>query len=415
MAGQDQSANLGGMLSQIGQTLGTPVNTTAFTNNITNTFRPEVDPNDPTSLQNYARWAGRVGKTEESMLYNKQAATLREEQKVANIQKATAAATNRYRAAVLSGDKTAVDRENLVLDKMGEQLGVDTARIRSGIDQEKRTTDIANLQLSAAQTREKEVKAAEQVSQVASSVISKFGVDSPQFEKLKEAPLLQENRELVQNLEARELRLVNERAQRAEFLAEQNTAPDISYLGELVASKKLPEEQGRILKKQYDTLKASIEGKEAGQWMPGEKRKLEKDISDLERQASSALTTVEALQNAERKAAQSSLRTVRGRQTNQSADKWEVEQETDSLLAQLSPAATFDFGMKEVDEAITQADVDKNSDVLTQEDKGLTVAQAAARRVLEKKRAAFDPLISEYEAQLRSGNSTTNLTADDYL
>jgi hypothetical protein len=415
MAGQDQSANLGGMLSQIGQTLGTPVDTTAFTNNITNTFRPEVDPNDPTSLQNYARWAGRVGKTEESMLYNKQAATLREEQKVANIQKATAAATNRYRAAVLSGDKTAVDRENLVLDKMGEQLGVDTARIRSGIDQEKRTTDIANLQLSAAQTREKEVKAAEQVSQVASSVISKFGVDSPQFEKLKEAPLLQENRELVQNLEARELRLVNERAQRAEFLAEQNTAPDISYLGELVASKKLPEEQGRILKKQYDTLKASIEGKEAGQWMPGEKRKLEKDISDLERQASSALTTVEALQNAERKAAQSSLRTVRGRQTNQSADKWEVEQETDSLLAQLSPAATFDFGMKEVDEAITQADVDKNSDVLTQEDKGLTVAQAAARRVLEKKRAAFDPLISEYEAQLRSGNSTTNLTADDYL
>ena len=95
MAGQDQSANLGGMLSQIGQTLGSPVDASGLTNNIKNVFRPGVDMNDPESLQRYAQWAGGVGNAEEALQYGRQAASLQKEQQVANVQKATAAATNR--------------------------------------------------------------------------------------------------------------------------------------------------------------------------------------------------------------------------------------------------------------------------------------------------------------------------------
>ena len=125
MAGSDQSANLGGMLSQIGQTLGTPMNISGLTDNMKNTFRPGIDPNDPTSLQNYAQWAGRVGNTEESLLYNKQAAALREEQKATNIKKAALGMQNQYQQALANKDLLLASKIKEAAGKFSQETGVD--------------------------------------------------------------------------------------------------------------------------------------------------------------------------------------------------------------------------------------------------------------------------------------------------
>lgn len=125
MAGSDQSANLGGMLSQIGQTLGTSPNISGLTDNMKNTFRPGVDPNDPTSLQNYAQWAGRVGNTEESMLYNRQAAALREEQKATNIKKAALGMQNQYQQALANKDLLLASKIKEAAGKFSQETGVD--------------------------------------------------------------------------------------------------------------------------------------------------------------------------------------------------------------------------------------------------------------------------------------------------
>lgn len=114
MAGSDQSANLGGMLSQIGQTLGTPMNTTALTDNMRNTFRPGVDPNDPASLQNYARWAGSVGKADEARQYNSQAAELRTQQR----QQAGGAAL----ASIMQGMQTVASNKGMSDEVKRERL-----------------------------------------------------------------------------------------------------------------------------------------------------------------------------------------------------------------------------------------------------------------------------------------------------
>ena len=52
MAGADQSANLGGMLSQMGATLGSMGQAgNGLTRSIEGSFMPGVDPNDPESLR----------------------------------------------------------------------------------------------------------------------------------------------------------------------------------------------------------------------------------------------------------------------------------------------------------------------------------------------------------------------------
>lgn len=63
MSGSDQSVNLGGMLSQIGSTLGTQGDTyrQQLSQNIVNISRPELDLNDPDSMEKYMKWAVGTG------------------------------------------------------------------------------------------------------------------------------------------------------------------------------------------------------------------------------------------------------------------------------------------------------------------------------------------------------------------
>ena len=113
MAGQDQSANLGGMLSQIGNRLGSggAEMGNAFGQMIINSNAPKVDPNDPTSLQRAAEYAQRTGDTATANMYMQEYRRVvadqkaeAERQKAELTAKAANAATFQYKTALESGN-----------------------------------------------------------------------------------------------------------------------------------------------------------------------------------------------------------------------------------------------------------------------------------------------------------------------
>ena len=73
MAGRDASTQLGGMLSQIGNTLANRASAgQGLMSPIRNTFRPELDPNDPASLQQMAQFKTRIGETDQARMFMEQ-------------------------------------------------------------------------------------------------------------------------------------------------------------------------------------------------------------------------------------------------------------------------------------------------------------------------------------------------------
>ena len=108
MAGSDQSKNLGGMLSQMGSTLGRAPDISQLTKNITNTTRPKLDVNDPTSMEAYAGWARDTGNTAEAMAYGNKAAAMKKEQGAAARFDAAAGLMSQSQAQAQQGDVTAL-------------------------------------------------------------------------------------------------------------------------------------------------------------------------------------------------------------------------------------------------------------------------------------------------------------------
>jgi len=84
MAGRDASANLGGMLSQIGGAFGAAGQSVGqgLMRPITMAFRPTVNMADPESLRKQAAFYGRVGDTEQQRMFSTQAETVAEKQQV---------------------------------------------------------------------------------------------------------------------------------------------------------------------------------------------------------------------------------------------------------------------------------------------------------------------------------------------
>ena len=82
MAGRDASANLGGMLSQIGGAIGGMSGAgEGLMRPIMTSFRPQLDPTSVESLQRQAAFQGRIGDTEQQRLFTNQALVLEEKQK----------------------------------------------------------------------------------------------------------------------------------------------------------------------------------------------------------------------------------------------------------------------------------------------------------------------------------------------
>jgi hypothetical protein len=133
MAGRDASANLGGMLSQIGgafagagQSVGQ-----GLMRPITMAFRPQLDPKSVESLQRQAAFQGRIGDTEQARLFTGQALALEERNRVEAERKrkleegqARVAAINAYGRAVASGDATAISAALEEANRVGKEQGI---------------------------------------------------------------------------------------------------------------------------------------------------------------------------------------------------------------------------------------------------------------------------------------------------
>jgi len=93
MAGQDVSANLGGMLSQIGSAFGAAGRTAGqgLMQPITTAFRPDLDPTNAESLRRQAAFQGSIGDTEQQRLFTIQAETVAEKQKAEQAKQGQAA------------------------------------------------------------------------------------------------------------------------------------------------------------------------------------------------------------------------------------------------------------------------------------------------------------------------------------
>ena len=132
MAGMDASANLGGMLSQIGGTLGGMGQVgQGLMQPIMTSFRPQLDPNSVESLQRQAAFQGRIGDTEQARLFTGQALALEErnreeaeKQRKLEEGQARATAVAEYGRAVLSGDKNAIDLALEKANKVFQDQGI---------------------------------------------------------------------------------------------------------------------------------------------------------------------------------------------------------------------------------------------------------------------------------------------------
>lgn len=83
MAGTNQAANLGGMLSQIGGSIRAGVsqeNIDRLGGNIERMSKPDLDMNDPESIKRNAQWYHDTGKDREALALGERAATMQKEQ-----------------------------------------------------------------------------------------------------------------------------------------------------------------------------------------------------------------------------------------------------------------------------------------------------------------------------------------------
>lgn len=151
MAGQDVSANLGGMLSQIGGTLGGMGGAGAgLMRPIMTSFRPQLDPNSVESLQRQAAFQGRIGDTEQARMYTGQALALEErnraeaekQRKLAEGQERVKA-LNAFRNAVASGDANAIATTRANLEAVGQTQGISLLPQAAAIETNERQTKAA--------------------------------------------------------------------------------------------------------------------------------------------------------------------------------------------------------------------------------------------------------------------------------
>ena len=151
MAGMDASANLGGMLSQIGGTLGSMGQAgQGLMQPIMTSFRPQLDPNSVESLQRQAAFQGRIGDTEQARLFTGQALALEERNKAEEEKQRKLAegqervkALNAFRNAVASGDANAIVTARANLEAVGQTQGTSLLPQAAAIETNERQTKAA--------------------------------------------------------------------------------------------------------------------------------------------------------------------------------------------------------------------------------------------------------------------------------
>ncbi len=153
MAGADQSRNLGGMLSQIGTTLGTPMDVNPLMRNIENTMRPTgIDPNSIEDMQQLQQFQQRLGRDNAARTTLGAIGDLRAKQEEAEqdqLKKTLMGFRNQYQQALASGDQALAERVKQAANQASQKTGVDMTKGISQVDQERR------VEKSAEQNRER--------------------------------------------------------------------------------------------------------------------------------------------------------------------------------------------------------------------------------------------------------------------
>ena len=115
MVGRDMSANLGGMLTQIGQSVGERAK--AADPVIAAATKPKGDMNDPQHLQRLAQWASQNGDPQAASMYMNQARAAtndmqRKQKEAKDLQRTQSAnaVTAQYKQALESGDQALVEK-----------------------------------------------------------------------------------------------------------------------------------------------------------------------------------------------------------------------------------------------------------------------------------------------------------------
>lgn len=137
MAGQSQAANLGGMLSQIGNTLGTSVDSENYVRGTQNMFRPDVEADDIEGQRQLMNWQTKLGRTDEARNTLLGINTLEEKQKEENTRRegqARSAALNGLSNAIRKGNPTEIEEARDIVQKVGEVQGVSMLSAMQGIE-----------------------------------------------------------------------------------------------------------------------------------------------------------------------------------------------------------------------------------------------------------------------------------------
>ena len=153
MAGIDASANLGGMLSQIGGAIGGMSGSgTGLMRPIMTSFRPPLDPNRVESLHRQAAFQGRIGDTEQARLFTGQALALEERNKAEEEKQrklaegqARTKALNDYTQALAAKDPVAMKAAEAEAMRVGQLQGFNMMPLLAQAEQRLRATQDAEF------------------------------------------------------------------------------------------------------------------------------------------------------------------------------------------------------------------------------------------------------------------------------
>lgn len=363
MSGQSQAVNLGGMLSQIGNTLGKGIDATALTDPLKQTFRPQVDPNDPASLRQAADYQMRVGNTDQATLYTKQAELMAEKQKEANKLKGQqqvaglSQAMQNVLASNMSPEEKQQRLEMLQTHAVNQAttygIGADKVQgMASKLQQEASLAELRGLQLEDA----KRVKQEQAQQQQIQAVVAKANIEpgTPQWEALKNSPLGQQQAGFMRRLEASEYELKMRQQEHADKVLELNTMPDTNYIRTKLDSKALTPQQKAQYTKEVEELEKMIASKEKDGFANSfERRELVNRINRIEENITRTTFAYESGKAAEDRAAERHNRTVEQRAASVKPINSDVTAATDVLRTQIG--GRF-FGKASKDKVISAND-----------------------------------------------------------
>jgi len=361
MAGSSQAANLSGMLSQIGGTIGGMGKAgDALVRPLENTFRPDVDPNDPEALRRLMQWQQGMGREDAARTTMMQAERLAEKQQqqkkmeggqvLANINQAmTQAMTDPSLSDEVRSKRMAALSQAAVEAAGRFQLDpMQASNMASEVKREVEGGQLRQMRLQSAQKAEQAKKEQQQLV----AVVAKGNIQpgTSQWKALANSPIGQKNSDFMRSLENEEMQRAESAARNAERVMEKKTAPDLTFAKSKLESELLPpemkEEYGAQLKAVEDAIKSKM--KSGGFANVSEKRQLVKQLSQIEGELSRAVFTQQAGIEADRRATNTHNRQIDRAIASYEPDKWEVE-DVSAALMEAAGEGAFTFTPDEGD------------------------------------------------------------------